>query len=152
MDRDRHDEQTPNLFSTEHVSEPSTEKATGVTPERAPSRSILPQNLSKAITYLDDGEFDRLFRATVEEAKRRGKPFGSFEASLTKRDTDTSEPPKDRPSSRRVIVAARALTQGQVNAVRAAFKAGVKAPQIARQFGLSQSEVRRALASSHSKR
>jgi DNA-binding transcriptional regulator LsrR (DeoR family) len=39
-----------------------------------------------------------------------------------------------------------------VNAVRAAFKAGVKPSQIARQFGLSQSDVRKALASVASRR
>jgi hypothetical protein len=38
------------------------------------------------------------------------------------------------------------LTPGKLNAVRAAFKAGVKPSQIARQFGLSQSDVRKALA------
>jgi hypothetical protein len=39
------------------------------------------------------------------------------------------------------------LTPGKMNAVRAAFKVGVKPSQIARQFGLSQSDVRTALAS-----
>ena len=38
------------------------------------------------------------------------------------------------------------LTSGQQNAVRAAFKAGVKPSAIARQFRISQSEVRKALA------
>ena len=38
------------------------------------------------------------------------------------------------------------LTTGKFNAVRAAFKAGVKPMQIARQFGLSDADVRRALA------
>jgi hypothetical protein len=38
------------------------------------------------------------------------------------------------------------LTKGQLNAVRAAFKAGVRPSAIARQFGLSQSDVRKALA------
>jgi len=37
------------------------------------------------------------------------------------------------------------LTQGQVNAVRAAFKAGVTPSRIARQFGLTASQVRDAL-------
>jgi hypothetical protein len=36
------------------------------------------------------------------------------------------------------------LTPGKMNAVRAAFKVGVKPTQIARQFGLSQSDVRKA--------
>jgi hypothetical protein len=38
------------------------------------------------------------------------------------------------------------LTTGKLNAVRAAFKAGVKPPAIARQFGISQSDVSKALA------
>jgi hypothetical protein len=38
------------------------------------------------------------------------------------------------------------LTKGQLNAVRAAFKAGVKPSAIARQCGISQSDVCKALA------
>jgi transposase-like protein len=38
------------------------------------------------------------------------------------------------------------LTTGKLNAVRAAFKAGVKPSAIARQFGISQFDVRKALA------
>jgi len=37
------------------------------------------------------------------------------------------------------------LTRTQINAVRAAFKAGIKPSQIARQFGISQSDVRKVL-------
>jgi transposase-like protein len=43
-------------------------------------------------------------------------------------------------------MAAGALPQGKLNAIRAAFKAGVTPSQIARQFGVSQSDVQRALA------
>jgi hypothetical protein len=39
------------------------------------------------------------------------------------------------------------LTRGQINAVRGAFKAGIKPSLIARQFGISQSDVRKVLAS-----
>jgi hypothetical protein len=46
---------------------------------------------------------------------------------------------------RQLEVATVLLTRGQVNAVRAAFKAGIKPSLIARQFGLSQSDVRKAL-------
>jgi DNA-directed RNA polymerase specialized sigma24 family protein len=46
---------------------------------------------------------------------------------------------------RRVELATGSLTRGQVNAVRAAYKAGVTPSQIARQFGISQSDVRKAL-------
>ena len=41
---------------------------------------------------------------------------------------------------------AGSLTTGKLNAVRAAFKAGVRPSAIARQFGISQSDVRKALA------
>jgi hypothetical protein len=41
---------------------------------------------------------------------------------------------------------AGSLTTGKLNAVRAAFKAGVKPSAIARQFGISQCDVRKALA------
>jgi hypothetical protein len=44
-------------------------------------------------------------------------------------------------------VATVSLTRGQINAVLAAFKAGVRLPLIARQFGLTQSDVRKVLAS-----
>ena len=39
-----------------------------------------------------------------------------------------------------------ALTTSKLNAVRAALKAGVKPKQIGRQFGLSDADVRKALA------
>jgi hypothetical protein len=51
----------------------------------------------------------------------------------------------------RIEAPALHLTPGKLNAVRAAFKAGVKPSQIARQFGLSQSDVRQALASNASR-
>jgi transposase-like protein len=39
------------------------------------------------------------------------------------------------------------LTPGKLSAVRAAFKAGVRPSKIAKQFGISQSDVRKVLAS-----
>jgi hypothetical protein len=38
------------------------------------------------------------------------------------------------------------LTQGLMNAVLASFKAGIAPSRIARQFGISQSDVRKVLA------
>jgi transposase-like protein len=38
------------------------------------------------------------------------------------------------------------LTTGKLNAVRAAFRAGVRPSAIARQFGISQADVKKALA------
>ena len=50
------------------------------------------------------------------------------------------------PLGRKVDAVAVSLTRGQLNAVRAAFKAGITPSRIARQFGLSRSDVRNALA------
>jgi DNA-directed RNA polymerase specialized sigma subunit len=54
------------------------------------------------------------------------------------------------PSLERTLLVA--LTPRKKNAVRAAFKASVKRSQIARQLGLSQSDVRKALAGDASRR
>jgi len=58
-------------------------------------------------------------------------------------------PPTEQ--QRNVKAAEISLTRGQVNAVRAAFKAGITPSRIARQFGISQSNVRKALASDESR-
>jgi hypothetical protein len=50
-----------------------------------------------------------------------------------------------------VSIAKVGLTRGQINAVRAAFKAGVTPSRIARQFGISQANVRKALATDATK-
>jgi hypothetical protein len=94
-------------------------------------RHVLPKDLPAAIKQLGDQELDRLQVAVLAEQKRRGrKPAVSVQAP-------------DKPRE----VAAVHLTPGKMNAVRAAFKAGVKPSQIARLFGLSQSDVRKVLAS-----
>jgi hypothetical protein len=88
--------------------------------------------LPGAIKQLGDQELDRSQAAALAEQRRRGrKPAESVE-------------PRD---NRRIEAAAIHLTPGKMNAVRAAFQAGVKPSLIARQFGLSQSDVRRAVAS-----
>jgi hypothetical protein len=73
----------------------------------------------------------------LAETKRRGR-----------KSTVSTETP-DKPQ---IDAPALHLTPGKLNAVRAAFKAGVKPLQIARQFGLSQSDARKALASDASRR
>ena len=94
-------------------------------------RHVLPKDLPNAVKHLNDEELNRLLAATLAEAKRRGR--------------DTTPTDKRYPS--RNAEAAVSLTRGQLNAVRAAFKAGITPARIARQFGLSQSGVRTALKS-----
>jgi predicted DNA-binding protein (UPF0251 family) len=72
-----------------------------------------------------------LLSAVLAEQKRRGKTAPELNAI----------------SGRKVGRDSRiSLTFGKANAIRAAFKAGVSPSRIARQFGVSQSDIRRALA------
>jgi hypothetical protein len=108
------------------MAKPTDEAAAASSP-----RHVLPRDLPNAVKHLDDGELDRLLAVVLAEAKRRGR----------------RSPPTDKPSPKRQPdTVAVSLTRVQVNAVRAAFKAGITPARIARQFGLSQSDVRKALA------
>jgi len=53
---------------------------------------------------------------------------------------------------RRLNIVEVSLTRGQVNAIRSAYKAGITPARIARQFGVSQSNVRKALATDEPKK
>jgi hypothetical protein len=92
-------------------------------------RHFLPKDLAGALKRLDDTEVDTLLAAVTTEAERRGR--------LPRTAASKTPPAEDGAGS---------LTKGKLNAVRAAFKAGVKPSAIARQFGISQSDVRKALA------
>jgi hypothetical protein len=103
-------------------------------------RYLLPKDLAGALKRLDDGEIDVLLSAVATEAERRGR----LPASAAKRNPATHAKPKAERTPVEDITGR--LTKGKLNAVRAAFKAGVKPSAIARQFGISQSDVRKALA------
>jgi hypothetical protein len=123
---------TPDLFTLASGREPSSSSANP--PSSSPatsSRHVLPADLPNAIKQLGDHELDRLLAAVLAEQKRRDKKLRV----------------SDENSRKRKVVEATAvpLTQGKLNAVRAAFKAGVTPSRIARQFGISQSDVRKAL-------
>jgi hypothetical protein len=92
-------------------------------------RYLLPRDLAGALKRLDDNEIDALLAAVTSEAERRGRL------------------PRTAASKTPLAEGAEgSLTKGKLNAVRAAFKAGVKPSAIARQFGISQSDVSKALA------
>jgi len=124
----------PSLSSRPTAASPVISHATETA---VSSRHVLPKDLDTAIRRLDDQELDRLSSAVFSEQKRRRKKTSESEWSVRKRQTDAVAAP---------------LAQGKLNAVRAAFKAGVTPPRIARQFGISQSDVRKALAPDHVKR
>jgi hypothetical protein len=127
-------EPTPDLFSATpklNASEFSViPQAKAVTDNMASqSRYLLPKDLTEALKRLDDTEVDTLLTAVMSEAKRRGRlPRTRLSKTAISEDCGGF------------------LTKGKLNAVRAAFKAGVKPSTIARQFGISQSNVRKALA------
>ena len=155
MGRDPIKNQTPDLFSTGRLDGSPSNNPPEALPGRSSRRMALPKDLPNAIRYLEDQELDWLLRVATEEANRRGRAMPMAEASPTNTPAVSSEPipkhtkpPGRSTRQRQVGVAAAALTKGQVNAVRAAFKAGVTPSRIARQFGLSQSDVRKALSSS----
>jgi hypothetical protein len=91
----------------------------------------LPKDLDTAIQQLDDQELERLVLAALAERVRRKKP----------------PLPNQGQRKRHTEAVAVSLPQGKLNAVRAAFKAGVTPNRIAREFGLSRSDVQRVLAS-----
>ena len=95
------------------------------------ARYVLPNNLQEMIRRLEGQELDRLITVALAEQKRRGKQLPL---------------PAETSRKRQIETVAVTLTRSKINAVRAAFKAGVKPSRIARQFGISQSEVRKALA------
>ena len=102
-------------------------------------RHFLPEDLAGALKRLDETEIDTLLAAVTAEAERRGRlprPAAERRAPNTRR-LRSHAPGEDGAGS---------LTTGKLNAVLAAFKAGVKPSAIARQFGISQSDVRKALA------
>jgi hypothetical protein len=150
MGRDRTHQATPDLFSTDMVrdaSSPPTRRvsATEAAMDTASKRHVLPNDLPNAVKYLTDSELDLLITASVEEAKRRGRLLPSIQPNSTDESVQNQSPSKDQ---RQAEVAKVSLKRGQVKAVRAALKAGIKPSQIARQFGISQSDVRKVLASS----
>jgi hypothetical protein len=148
MGREPTERTTPDLFSTEKVRDasapPKDESAAGSVADTSLQRHILPKNLRHAVKQLSDGELDELIEVVFDEAKRRGRLPRSVRTETT--------PPAQRPSESTT----KRLPQTDkrrrvVNAIRASFKAGITPSRIARQFGVSQSDVRKALATDPSK-
>ena len=125
---------TPDLFSTELAQNGASPQVSAAKDTGVSKRHVLPQDLPNAVKFLSDTELDLLIVTAVDEAKRRGRLPPKVEPK-----------PPDEPKRTRVDLAMSALTRGQINAVQAAFKAGITPSRIARQFGMSQSNVRKAL-------
>jgi DNA invertase Pin-like site-specific DNA recombinase len=126
-----------DLFSTASLREPSSPSANPTKDAATSPRYLLPGDLAGGIRQLPDQEFDRLLAAVLAEQRRRGRKLPV--------SPNTSRQPQ-------IEEVALPLTFAKLNAIRAAFKAGVAPSRIARQFGISQSDVRKALAKHQSKR
>jgi predicted DNA-binding protein (UPF0251 family) len=118
--------------------------------------------------YAERGDFSRSVKLNISGASESfvarlladlprligGGIVGSMPSNRTQQQTadlfrasDQSTTTEESPERRQPQEPNVALTRGQVNAVRAAFKAGITPSRIARQFGISQSDVRKVLAS-----
>ena len=152
----------PDLFSVAadherhrgpaHLTSVQPSAAVVSTADKSAPRYVLPSNLSNALQQLDDLELDRLVAASRHELRRRGRSITSTPETrpTTAPGEGASKPSiaKDQLSKRQQLRQPnRKLTQGQMNAVLASFKAGIAPSRIARQFGISQSDVRKVLAS-----
>lgn len=157
MGRESTRQTTPDLFSTDEVQEASAAliKSGSGRAARVPStsqRHVLPENLDLAVKQLTDDELMQLLEVALQEAKQRGKSqlrTGEDPMQLTRQTEElTQKHPKiESASNRKLVEVARVtLSPGKLNAVRAAFKAGVTPSRIARQFGISEANVRKALA------
>src|SRR5262245_37028987 len=136
-------ETTPDLFSTPTALRPPASRAASEakTDKPSPPRHVLPKDLAGSLRRLDNAEIDSLLAAVTEEARRRKRLPGTPRGEKV-RASETPQPARAVAED-----TVRSLTKGQLNAVRAAFKAGVKPSAIARQFGISQAVVRKAIAS-----
>ena len=140
MGSSRHRSTTPDLFSTASATVlPSVNSPPSLTGDgggAAPSPSYaLPTNLPSALSHLDEDQLDRLPAAVISELNRRGKKLAVYEPSRKQPIKEVAPP----------------LAQGKLNAIRAAFKAGAMPYRIAKQFGVSQADLGRALANDPSK-
>jgi crotonobetainyl-CoA:carnitine CoA-transferase CaiB-like acyl-CoA transferase len=140
-------ETPPDLFSTApHVEAGTADAPAPPAPPVAP-QIILPKDLPAAIARLPEDELKTLARAVNEELERRNLRTPSELVSGQATNPAGTRVATSKKPSRRTSRQANAqpLTQSRVNAIRAAFKAGVKSSTIARQFGVSRSAIQEAL-------
>jgi hypothetical protein len=124
-----------DLFLTASLREPSSPSVNP--PRNAPlttdaatvassPRYLLLKDLASGIRQLTDQEFDRLLAAVLAEQKRRGKKLPVSRKTSRKSYIKEIRPP---------------LTLAKLNAVRAAFKAGIAPSRIE----ISHADIRKAL-------
>ena len=102
--------------------------ARSVNPSGSSARPhLLPPDLPKALTWLSVEELDTLANAIQTEQKRRAASTGNAGVFRI-----AGKPSRPNPVGPRI---------GQINAIRAAIKAGVTPTTIAKQFGVTKATV-----------
>ena len=101
--------------------------------------TLLPQNLDASLRYLSNEDLERLAAAVAAQQRSRGLP--------TVEAIPKSEGAK-RATASRGEKRGQALTAPQVSLIKAAIKAGVKPPALARQFGITKDQIEAALSNS----
>ena len=133
MGSERNNSIKPDLFSTvsprEHSSLSPNSTAVTVKPSAPASRHVLPNDLP-ATRNLEDHELDQLHAAVTAEQQRRGK----------------TPPAQEYKSNKPAPASAFSFSPSKINAVRAAFHAGINPATIASSFGVHQAEVRKVIA------
>ena len=97
---------------------------------------LLPTDLPKALTWLTVDELDTLAKAVQIEKRKRADSSPNY-AELR----EAGKPGQPYPLGPRV---------GQINAIRAAIKAGVTPATIAKQFGITKATVAEIASSGQS--
>jgi DNA-directed RNA polymerase specialized sigma24 family protein len=122
-----------------------TSSVEGGAAPRQKRRVHLP-DLVQSVVHLRDEELIDLIRAAIGEARRRGIGSASRAGDSGQGTAPAEEPPA--PAAR--IVRASAVSGGvppaKANMIRAAVRAGFSPARVAREFGLSQSTVRKLSA------
>ena len=113
-------------------------------PPNAPGVA-LPADLGRPLRLLDDDGLDRLMKAVIEEARRRGRnlPEGP---SAARRRMERSGPTMGTGAKGRAPDGAAPATPGQERLILAAYEAGVKRRAIAREVRVSRPTVQHVIA------
>jgi len=135
--------QTPDLFEAA-PSRAEQMKSHSVSPARTPY--ILPADLGSALRHLTDADLKQLATSVAAELERRNPPVATPAPPAARNRASSSSKSKTTPSSRLPDLGPTPLTTAKLHAIRAALGAGIKPTVIARQFGVSQSAIREALA------
>jgi DNA invertase Pin-like site-specific DNA recombinase len=98
--------------------------------------------------HLTEDELNTLVRTVTKELARRNLRFQPEPTSGQEKEPKQALASAGKKTDKRATPGANALplTQSRINAIRAAFKAGVKPSTIARQFGVSRSAIQQALS------